>query len=36
MVPPGCRVAVIHALQTVGGTAGGVHFTSDGAESWYA
>ena len=36
MVPPGRRVAVIHALQAAGGTAGGVHFTSDGAESWYA
>ena len=36
LVPPGRRVAVIHALQAAGGTAGGVHFTSEGAESWYA
>jgi len=36
LVPPGRRVAVIHALQVAGGTAGGVHFTGEGAESWFA
>jgi len=34
VVPPTRRVAVIGALRDAGGTAGGVHFTNDGAESW--
>ncbi len=36
LAPPDRRVAVVHALQKAGGTAGGVHFTSEGAESWHA
>jgi hypothetical protein len=35
-VPPQRRVAVIHALQQAGGTAGGIHLTGEGAESWFA
>ena len=34
IVPPQHRVALIDALNEAGGTASGVHFTSDGAESW--
>ena len=34
IVPPQHRVALIDALNQAGGTASGVHFTSDGAESW--
>ena len=36
LAPPSRRVAVIHALQVAGATAGGVHFTGEGAESWHA
>jgi len=34
IVPPPARVRVIRALNRSGGSATGVHFTSDGAESW--
>jgi D-glycero-alpha-D-manno-heptose-7-phosphate kinase len=34
IVPPQHRVALIAALNQAGGTASGVHFTDDGAESW--
>ena len=34
MVPPAARVQVIRALNRAGGSASGVHFTGDGAESW--
>ena len=34
IVPPQHRVALIGALNQAGGTASGVHFTGDGAESW--
>ena len=34
IVPPQHRVALIAALNQAGGTASGVHFTADGAESW--
>jgi D-glycero-alpha-D-manno-heptose-7-phosphate kinase len=34
IVPPDRRIAVIRGLNDLGGTAGGVHFTQTGAESW--
>jgi D-glycero-alpha-D-manno-heptose-7-phosphate kinase len=34
VVPPARRVAVIQALRGAGGTAGGIHLTAEGAESW--
>jgi D-glycero-alpha-D-manno-heptose-7-phosphate kinase len=34
VVPPARRMAVIRALQQAGGTASGVHFTTEGAEAW--
>jgi D-glycero-alpha-D-manno-heptose-7-phosphate kinase len=34
IVPPERRIAVIQALNELGGTAGGVHFTQLGAQSW--
>ena len=34
LAPPDRRVALIHALNQAGGTAGGVHLTGHGAESW--
>ena len=34
MVPPAARVQVIRALNRAGGSASGVHFTGEGAESW--
>jgi D-glycero-alpha-D-manno-heptose-7-phosphate kinase len=34
IVPPDRRFQVIRALMTAGAMAGGVHFTSQGAESW--
>jgi D-glycero-alpha-D-manno-heptose-7-phosphate kinase len=34
IVPPEHRVGVIDALNHAGGTASGVHFTDNGAESW--
>lgn len=34
IVPPHRRVQVVRALNEAGGTATGVHFTADGAESW--
>ncbi|MBC7801053.1 MAG: dehydrogenase [Gemmatimonadaceae bacterium] len=34
LVPPPRRMQLIHALNAAGGTATGVHFTSEGAESW--
>ena len=34
MVPPERRIAVIRGLNELGGTAGGVHLTQTGAESW--
>ena len=34
IVPPERRIAVITGLNELGGTAGGVHLTSSGAESW--
>ena len=34
LVPPPRRMQVIKALNEAGGTAGGVHFTAEGAESW--
>lgn len=34
LVPPPRRMQLIHALNKSGGTATGVHFTSEGAESW--
>ncbi len=34
IVPPERRIAVIRGLNELGGTAGGVHFTQTGAESW--
>ncbi len=34
LVPPPRRMQVIRALNEAGGTAGGVHFTAEGAESW--
>jgi D-glycero-alpha-D-manno-heptose-7-phosphate kinase len=34
IVPPERRIAVIRGLNELGGTAGGVHFTQAGAESW--
>jgi D-glycero-alpha-D-manno-heptose-7-phosphate kinase len=34
IVPPQRRIAVIRGLNELGGTAGGVHFTQTGAESW--
>jgi D-glycero-alpha-D-manno-heptose-7-phosphate kinase len=36
IVPPHRRIDVIRALNASGADAGGVHFTSDGAESWTA
>jgi D-glycero-alpha-D-manno-heptose-7-phosphate kinase len=33
-VPPAQRIAVVRALNAAGGTASGVHLTSQGAESW--
>ena len=36
IVPPERRIAVIRGLNALGGTAGGVHFTQTGAESWAA
>jgi D-glycero-alpha-D-manno-heptose-7-phosphate kinase len=36
VVPPARRVGVIQALRGAGGTAGGIHLTADGAESWSA
>ncbi|HEY1412842.1 MAG TPA: hypothetical protein VGF36_11915 [Rhodopila sp.] len=34
IVPPGRRIGVVRALNAAGGTASGVHLTSQGAESW--
>ncbi len=34
IVPPDRRIAVVRALNASGGTASGVHLTSQGAESW--
>jgi D-glycero-alpha-D-manno-heptose-7-phosphate kinase len=34
IVPPQHRVPVVRALNQAGGTASGVHFTNEGAESW--
>ena len=34
IVPPQDRVGLVRALQAEGGTAGPVHFTTEGAESW--
>ena len=34
LVPPPRRMQLIRALNEGGGTAGGVHFTGEGAESW--
>ncbi len=34
LVPPPKRMQVIRALNAAGGTAGAVHFTAEGAESW--
>ena len=34
LVPPNRRIAVVRALNEAGGTAGGVHLTAQGAESW--
>ncbi len=34
IVPPCRRIAVVRALNAAGGTASGVHFTGQGAESW--
>ena len=34
LVPPPRRMQLIRALNEAGGTASGVHFTSEGAESW--
>lgn len=34
LVPPPRRMQLIRALNEAGGTAGGVHFTNEGAESW--
>jgi len=34
LVPPPRRMQLIYALNGAGGTATGVHFTSEGAESW--
>ena len=34
VVPPQHRVGLIDALNAAGGTAGAVHFTGEGAESW--
>ena len=34
LVPPPRRMQLIRALNEAGGTAGGVHFTAEGAESW--
>ena len=34
LVPPPRRMQLIKALNAAGGTASGVHFTSEGAESW--
>jgi len=34
LVPPPRRMQLIQALNAAGGTATGVHFTSEGAESW--
>ena len=34
IVPPPRRMPVIRALNEAGGTASGVHFTNEGAESW--
>lgn len=34
LVPPPRRMQLIRALNQAGGTAGGVHFTAEGAESW--
>ncbi len=34
IVPPDRRIAVIRGLNELGGTAGSVHFTHTGAESW--
>jgi D-glycero-alpha-D-manno-heptose-7-phosphate kinase len=34
IVPPERRIAVIRGLNELGGTAGGVHLTQTGAESW--
>lgn len=34
IVPPARHIAVIRALNEAGGDAGGVHFTSQGAQSW--
>ena len=34
LVPPPRRMQLIRALNEAGGTAGGVHFTGEGAESW--
>ena len=36
IVPPSRRIAVIRGLNDLGGTAGGVHLTQTGAESWQA
>jgi D-glycero-alpha-D-manno-heptose-7-phosphate kinase len=34
IVPPNRRFQVVRALNEAGGDAGGVHFTSQGAEAW--
>lgn len=34
IVPPNRRFQVVHALNEAGASAGGVHFTAQGAESW--
>jgi D-glycero-alpha-D-manno-heptose-7-phosphate kinase len=34
IVPPERRIGVVRALNAAGGTASGVHLTSQGAESW--
>jgi D-glycero-alpha-D-manno-heptose-7-phosphate kinase len=34
IVPPSRRYQVVRALNDAGATAGGVHFTTQGAESW--
>lgn len=34
LVPPPRRMQLIQALNGAGGTATGVHFTSEGAEAW--
>jgi D-glycero-alpha-D-manno-heptose-7-phosphate kinase len=34
IVPPRRRIAVVRALNGAGGTAGGIHLTRRGAESW--